>query len=348
MKQCHGCRRHIFCQDDICPFCEIPLPTVGPFVAGVPIALGITLAACGPGLSGSDGTDTQAESTTVASADGTATGGASAESTAAPATSSTTFASTSDGDTTIATEDDSADGPVGFYGVPSDFMPETFECDLSAQDCPPGEKCMPWANDGGLVWNATRCSPLDPNPDQVGEPCLVEGSDLSGIDTCDVGLSCFLVDAMGQGECIPVCSGAPIDCDASTMCLQVPGVPQIGYCVVPGLCDPLGTDCEANEVCVPPIPFFDGTGQGLPTVFQCLPDASGPGGAYGDACEAQNSCDPGLVCVPGGDVPGCAGGFGAECCTVVCDPSTPMVCPANALGQTCVDIGGGVGACLVP
>ncbi len=38
-----------------------------------------------------------------------------------------------------------------------------------AQDCPEGEKCMPWANDGGGSWNATRCSPLDPNPSAVGD-----------------------------------------------------------------------------------------------------------------------------------------------------------------------------------
>src|SRR5262245_15971404 len=31
------------------------------------------------------------------------------------------------------------------------------ECDVWAQDCPPGEKCMPWANDGGSSWNSLRC-----------------------------------------------------------------------------------------------------------------------------------------------------------------------------------------------
>lgn len=320
---------------------------MGPFRAGVPVALGITLVACGPAVGGSDDTTTTV-GTSTSSADDTTSRGASAESTAAPTPGTTTFDSTSDGDTTIATEGDSDDGPIGFYGVPTDFMPEPFECDLSEQDCPPGEKCMPWANDGGPVWTATRCSPLDPSPDQVGEPCLVEGSEVSGIDSCDTGLSCFLVDATGLGECIPVCSGTPTDCDDTTMCLQVPGVPQIGFCVVPGLCDPNGTDCAADEVCAPPLPF-DTSGDVMAVPLMCLPDASGPGGAYGDPCAAQNSCDNGLVCVLEFDVPGCDTGAGLqECCTQLCDPATPLVCPANAQGQTCVDLGTGVGACLVP
>lgn len=60
-----------------------------------------------------------------------------------------------------------------------------FECDVFAQDCPPGEKCVPWANDGGGVWNATRCSPVDDDPAAPGEPCTVEGGPTSGIDDCD-------------------------------------------------------------------------------------------------------------------------------------------------------------------
>ena len=43
--------------------------------------------------------------------------------------------------------------PCGFF-CPPDGGDEFFECDLFAQDCPAGEKCMPWANDGTEVWNA--------------------------------------------------------------------------------------------------------------------------------------------------------------------------------------------------
>jgi hypothetical protein len=304
----------------------------GPFLAGVPIALGLTLAACGPAVG--DGGETEAVDSSTGQGDSTGRVSASAESTAAPSTTSFTTASTDDG-TTVTTGDDSNDGPVGFYGVPSDFNDQPFECDLDAQDCPPGEKCMPWANDGGDVWNATRCSPIDASPGQLGDECLVEGSAVSGVDNCDTGLTCFLIDELNAGTCVELCTEAQPGCSDGSDCAIVPTTPQVGFCVVPGLCDPLGTDCAAGEVCAPTVP----------TVYQCLPDASGPTGAYGDPCAAQNSCDATGLCVSEFDVPGCASD---HCCTIFCDPAAgDLVCPANALGQTCVDLGAGVGACLV-
>ena len=35
------------------------------------------------------------------------------------------------------------------------------ECDMWTQNCPEGEKCMPWANDNGGAWNSSKCSPID-------------------------------------------------------------------------------------------------------------------------------------------------------------------------------------------
>ena len=70
--------------------------------------------------------------------------------------------------------DDSTGGSsCGFVCDSSDTAGDT--CDLWEQDCPEGEKCNPWANDGGASWNALRCVPIDPNPDGVGEPCTVSG-----------------------------------------------------------------------------------------------------------------------------------------------------------------------------
>src|SRR5262245_46725118 len=59
---------------------------------------------------------------------------------------------------------------VGFIQDP-DGGGVSIECDAWAMDCPRGEKCMPWANDGGSEWNATRCSPLDPDPAHPGDQC---------------------------------------------------------------------------------------------------------------------------------------------------------------------------------
>src|SRR5690606_7229360 len=40
----------------------------------------------------------------------------------------------------------------------------TAECDVFAQDCPPGEKCTFWADDGGSSWNALKCVPVVDDP----------------------------------------------------------------------------------------------------------------------------------------------------------------------------------------
>ena len=50
--------------------------------------------------------------------------------------------------------------------LPDDGGTGVFECDLWGQDCPDGEKCMPWASNGG-TWNATRCSPVVDSPDKT-------------------------------------------------------------------------------------------------------------------------------------------------------------------------------------
>ena len=51
-----------------------------------------------------------------------------------------------------------------------------------------------WANDGGGAWNATKCEEIPPEPDGVGEPCTVEISGTSGVDTCVLGAMCWDVD----------------------------------------------------------------------------------------------------------------------------------------------------------
>jgi hypothetical protein len=91
------------------------------------------------------------------------------------------------------------------------------ECDLLAQDCPRGLKCMPWANDGGAALNSTHCTPLAPAPGQPGDPCTVEGQ-LSGFDDCALGAVCWDVDpATLQGVCAALCDQALMPDPACTM-----------------------------------------------------------------------------------------------------------------------------------
>ena len=213
------------------------------------------------------------------------------------------------------------DPPGGPGFIPPPDAPVAVECSVWDQDCPPGEKCMPWANDGGNAWNATRCSPVDPDPDQVGDECTVEGSGVSGVDSCDIAQMCWNVDTeTNMGTCVAFCSGSeamPTCAPPGTACsISNEGV--LILCLP--LCNPLvPEDCPAGEGCYP-------SGD----VFQCAPDASGDMGAAGDPCEYLNACDTGLMCADPASVPNC-GSIG--CCSPFCEVGDDTPCLA---GQTCV------------
>jgi len=237
--------------------------------------------------------------------------------------------SADDAGTTAGEEGDtsgSAEGvTVGFIQDP-DGGGVNIECDVWAQDCPEGEKCMPWANDGGSSWNATRCSPLDPNPAQIGDPCTVEGSGVSGIDNCDIASMCWDVDPeTNEGTCVAFCSGSeanPVCEDPMTQCV-IANEGTLILCL-PN-CDPLGQDCPEGQACYP-----------IDDSFACAPDAGGEMGAYGEGCEFLNVCDPGLFCANPDAVPNCAGAAG--CCSEFCDLSDAdpdSMCTGAAGGQIC-------------
>lgn len=226
--------------------------------------------------------------------------------------------SSSGGTETTADESSGGDpgGCNGFICDPDGGPHEPIECEVMEQDCPRGQKCNAWANDGGNAWNATRCFPIDADPDAVGEPCTVEGSGVSGVDSCDGGSICWGVDARTQeGECVPYCTGtpsAPTCEDASRIC-NIAGSGVLALCLAG--CDPLDARaCHGGASCLP-----------IDTAFGCVPDASGRAGAAFDTCEYLNACDPGLICVDATVVGACEPGA-ARCCTPFCDLTAP-VCP---------------------
>ncbi len=245
-----------------------------------------------------------------------------------------------------ATEGDTEDDECNFVCPGDAGLGGIFECDMFAQDCPDGEKCMPWANDGGNAWNATRCSPIDDNPAQIGDECLVEGSGVSGLDNCDVGAMCWDVDAeTNAGTCAAMCTGDPSNplCeDPDTTCINV-NDGAIVLCLP--VCDPLLQDCAEGQACY-----------GINNSFTCVPDASGEMGLYADPCEFINACDPGLFCANAEAVPGCVGSVG--CCSEFCDlddPGGDDQCSGLAGGQACVAWSEepepgleAVGACVIP
>lgn len=242
------------------------------------------------------------------------------------------------GDTTGSADDTGSN----FVGADDGFRDEP--CDLFEQNCPLGEKCMPWANDGGNSWNATRCVPIVDDPDAVGEPCAVEGGPTSGLDTCGLGAMCWDVDPeTGEGTCTAMCIGSPeepVCMDPNDWC-SISGDGAITLCFP--WCDPLAQDCPEGQACY-----------GVNDVFSCVPDAGGDTGAPGDACEYINVCDPGNFCANADAVPDCPGNVG--CCSPFCDLTDPV--PSCLPGQECVPWYGenpvptganeDVGACVVP
>lgn len=201
-------------------------------------------------------------------------------------------------------------------------MVDGFQCDIWMEDCPEGQKCMPWDNTNGGSWNATKCSPIDANPGQEGDPCTVEGSATSGIDSCDKHLLCWYVDDMNAGTCINMCTGseeAPA-CPGGQKC-DVSNEGSLILCLA--TCDPLVQSCPDGQIC-----FFDGVDQ-----FICDFDASGEEGQYGDACGFINVCDYGLFCAAPETVPDCVSGDG--CCSTYCNLMEPNTCPGAPM-QECV------------
>jgi hypothetical protein len=187
------------------------------------------------------------------------------------------------------------------------------ECDPKIQDCPDGEKCTAWANDGGTFWNANKCVEVT-GQGVAGDDCMVEGGGVSGIDDCALGFICMNTDQEGIGSCVKFCAGEDTDCDPGFICaIYNDGV--LPICL--DECHPLLQDCPDGQAC---IDTPNGT-------FICFNDASGTGGADGDVCPAQdgeNSCDPGMWCGAGAD--GCES---PKCCTPYCDLTGPDPCTGN-------------------
>lgn len=205
--------------------------------------------------------------------------------------------------------DGALEGDGSSTGVSFILKPDSgigFDCDVFAQDCAEGEKCMPWANDGGGAWNATRCSPVADNPAQVGEACEVEGNGVSGLDNCDFGAMCFYVDPDTlQGACVALCEGTADDpmCIDNGVC-TISGSGSLAVCLPS--CNPLEDECPDNQTCTPTV-----SANG----FTCTPLAPDPA-APGEACEFFSQCQSGSTCLSG-DLIGCDAPGG--CCTSFCD-----------------------------
>jgi hypothetical protein len=199
------------------------------------------------------------------------------------------------------------------------------ECDNWAQDCPRGEKCSAFADNGGTAWNSAKCVMVQVDPGQPGDVCTVEGSAVSGVDSCDKGVMCWDVDPNTQmGVCVALCTGsveAPM-CDSEHTCfVSNDGI--LNLCLLQ--CDPLAQDCPGDDLCIP-----NPQGQGE---FACVLDASGDAGKAFDPCEFINSCDKGLFCANPANAMMCDP-QAIGCCLPFCDLEEMVMCPG--MEQTCL------------
>ncbi len=273
---------------------------------------------------GSSGTSGTSETSGTSGTSGPAAAESSSGSTASsdPGTTNAETSSSSTGawvwETEGADEGYATTGNCGFTCPPPPGPGGGFGCNFSDQDCSEGEKCAPWANDGGLIWNALRCVPVDVQPDTLGEACVVEGSFVSGVDTCGAGLACTPSDAdslfTNDGVCTQLCNAGP--CPDGTLC-TVPGTLNVGACGQ--ICDPLAQDaCPTGQGCLPA-----GLGFACHLAFDTTND---------EPCTAAAECGLGHACLEAsqcGDEPGDA------CCVQLCNLGAPN-CQG---GQSCTDYG---------
>jgi hypothetical protein len=219
--------------------------------------------------------------------------------------SPTTTGTSGDDDATVGTGTTStSDGDVD-DNDDSVFLPDADEggedlmCDSFQQDCPEGEKCVPYAS-SGAGWDALKCVPVL-GDQAAGEPCIYDGLTES-TDDCDATSWCFAVDENGNGTCHLFCGGSEgrPDCPPMSAC-TISGAGVVNICIA--TCDPVAQDCPDGSACYWTTENFlcGPTTEDVPT---------------GEGCTFVNDCAEGNICVDAMNVPDCDG---PSCCAEFCD-----------------------------
>lgn len=142
------------------------------------------------------------------------------ESSGTTSSSSSSSATSESAASTTGSSSGSSDTTSGPFKDPTAFDTDVaIECNTLDQDCAEGERCTPYANDGGDEWNAVRCVPIDSFESTLGETCEIEGDIRSGFDNCGPGTMCLDVDpdpGLVLFECVAMCVGTPDDFDTPT------------------------------------------------------------------------------------------------------------------------------------
>jgi hypothetical protein len=228
----------------------------------------------------------------------TSDGSGSSATSATSATASTSSSSSSETD-----DDDGESEDTNFPGfVPLPDTIEWLECDAAQQDCPEGEKCVPYGSTGGN-WDAWKCVAVvgDQAP---GEPCTYGGT-VEATDDCDATSHCWdlhEVDGEAIGTCRAFCKGTfdvPV-CPAMHLCLiSSSGIP---FLCIP-TCDPIVQDCGEGLAC-----YWASNDFNCVFTTQDIPP--------GEPCGFINDCVAGSGCLTEEVFPDCAG---SACCSPWCD-----------------------------
>lgn len=307
MLPCPSCHCHVLSEDPRCPHCGAELNLSSPPRPGV-LAL-LVCALVGVSACTTDSGTEGEEGQTV-----TTQGGATEESqteteteTDSPPTSATV---TTTGESGTETET----GTLTF--VPDNDISALYGiCDAFAQDCPEGEKCVPYSSTGDGIYDARKCVIIG-GDQQLGEPCTYSGV-VDSTDDCGEHLFCYYApgEQGGEGECVAFCEGTADDpvCAPGTSCV-IAFEGSLTTCLQN--CDPLLQDCVDERAC-----------HWTNADFACMPHE---GRMAGEDCSEVAQCAPGLQCTAAELLPDCAGD---ACCTHFCDLSMPL-CPTP--GTECV------------
>lgn len=187
--------------------------------------------------------------------------------------------------------------------IPMPDIVRIIPCDPFAQDCPEGQKCVPYSSSGNSNIDDNKCVPvLGDLP--AGASCVSDGLG-PATDNCDAMSFCWQlqeIDGELVGTCTALCQGtadAP-ECPPDTSC-DISSEGSSGLCI--GTCDPLEQGCGPGLACYWAINDFNCifTTEDIP---------------IGEPCGFINDCAPGLACLTAELVPGCGG---SACCSAFCD-----------------------------
>jgi hypothetical protein len=286
--------------------------SISPTHVSLSLTLALALGCAAEPESGTTGFESQGSSP---GSDGSADDSDNPTTTASPTTGNNSDSADATSGVDPTADDDSSGGGAGFVdAIDAGTMSE---CDPWEQDCPAGDKCVPYRSPQGTTWDANRCVPVVANPKSVGEECFEMGGSQSGEDDCDATSTCnYIVD--GIGVCVEMCTGsaaAPV-CSANDTSCNIDNDGTRNLCTP--RCDPLLQDCPDNSrmTCL-----IGSAGD----EFTCELGWGEEGIAVGEACVFDNACLNGNFClyVPEA-LPGCEG---SGCCTPYCETTDDCTQP---------------------